>query len=450
MKKISIKKQRLCVNFPQVPKIVINPSLSKKDTRVGMGRFADLVASQVASQVTSQIAAQEKRTEKYSYRLVLMPRDKAQKKAARKGLDCIILGSSDLTPFEIQSKILRYTTLPKVKGLEQLGSISAPSSISGGGAVVSVRTHRAARMDNPGGSNDDSGGSMSYRYPAKRHSSSKSKITSIQYNWVLERITTTRDNVSGTVTREHVTKAQRTELFYDFKFVKSDFQMTDYYKHHWMFPSSKNHFHFTCQDAMDVRDFLCNEDVNQSQICSWILDYFSRNNAKIRMLDDVVEFLDAITYIMFHIYDTHFNDSDEAFGRYAREQFQTLSYNDFHDSDRFLSHWHNAFSFCMAQIGPQPISTSPVFELPSVASTTEQKYCTYIVPGKDRSREEIEANLREKAQQSAASLREFLHNYRILGYLDFRHESPSQIYDTLNARYQLPYSKGNFIRDWID
>lgn len=75
-------------------------------------------------------------------------------------------------------------------------------------------------------------------------------------------------------------------------------------------------------------------------------------------------------------------------------------------------------------------------------------FCTYIVPHAAKSREEIEADLVRESQKPAAKFREFLHNYRVKGYLDFRHETPSQIYDTLNDRYNLPYDKGNFTRDW--
>lgn len=77
-----------------------------------------------------------------------------------------------------------------------------------------------------------------------------------------------------------------------------------------------------------------------------------------------------------------------------------------------------------------------------------EDFCTYIVPNAPKSREEIEADLIRESQKTAAKFREFLHNYRINGYLDFRHETPSQIYDTLNNRYNLPYDKGNFTRDW--
>ena len=77
-----------------------------------------------------------------------------------------------------------------------------------------------------------------------------------------------------------------------------------------------------------------------------------------------------------------------------------------------------------------------------------ETFCTYIVPNAGKSREEIEADVLAASQRSAAKFREFLHNYRINGYLDFRHESPSQIYTYLNNRYSLPYDMGNFTRDW--
>jgi len=82
------------------------------------------------------------------------------------------------------------------------------------------------------------------------------------------------------------------------------------------------------------------------------------------------------------------------------------------------------------------------------AADASPSYCTYIVPGTDKTRDEIEADLANASRQSAAKFREFLHNYRVNGYLDFRHEVPAQIYTYLHARYNLPYDMGNFTRNW--
>ena len=76
----------------------------------------------------------------------------------------------------------------------------------------------------------------------------------------------------------------------------------------------------------------------------------------------------------------------------------------------------------------------------------KQKYCTYIVPGKGRTRDEIEADLQEISQKSAQRFARLLLNLEKQGFLDFRGDSSSEVYEYLKERYNLKYSLGNFTR----
>ncbi len=76
----------------------------------------------------------------------------------------------------------------------------------------------------------------------------------------------------------------------------------------------------------------------------------------------------------------------------------------------------------------------------------KQKYCTYIVPGKGRTRDEIEADLQEISQKSAQRFARLLLNLEKQGFLDFRGDSSSEVFEYLSGRYGLKYSLGNFTR----
>ena len=76
----------------------------------------------------------------------------------------------------------------------------------------------------------------------------------------------------------------------------------------------------------------------------------------------------------------------------------------------------------------------------------KQKYCTYIVPGKGRTRDEIEEDLQEISQKSAQRFARLLLNLEKQGFLDFRGDSSSEVFEYLSGRYGLKYSLGNFTR----
>lgn len=76
----------------------------------------------------------------------------------------------------------------------------------------------------------------------------------------------------------------------------------------------------------------------------------------------------------------------------------------------------------------------------------KQKYCTYIVPGSGKTRDEIEADLERASQKSAKIFAKLLTSYRNNNYLDFRGETPADIFEYMKDRYGLTYSLGNFTR----
>lgn len=71
-------------------------------------------------------------------------------------------------------------------------------------------------------------------------------------------------------------------------------------------------------------------------------------------------------------------------------------------------------------------------------------FCTYIVPNAPKSREEIEDDLVRGATKSAKVFANLLMRYEKLGYLDFRGEPTSDIYEYLQKRYNLNYDLDNF------
>lgn len=74
----------------------------------------------------------------------------------------------------------------------------------------------------------------------------------------------------------------------------------------------------------------------------------------------------------------------------------------------------------------------------------QQQFCTYIVPNAPKSREEIEDDLVRGATKSAKVFANLLMRYEKLGYLDFRGEPTSDIYEYLQKRYNLNYDLDNF------
>ena len=79
-------------------------------------------------------------------------------------------------------------------------------------------------------------------------------------------------------------------------------------------------------------------------------------------------------------------------------------------------------------------------------NVTAFPYCTYIVTDTDKTRDEIEADIVRAAKKSAQTFANLLTNYKLKGFLDFRGETPKEIYEYMKERYNLTYSAANFTR----
>ena len=64
-----------------------------------------------------------------------------------------------------------------------------------------------------------------------------------------------------------------------------------------------------------------------------------------------------------------------------------------------------------------------------------EDFCTYIVPGAAKSREELEADIERASHKSASIFARLLKSYKDHGFLDFRGESASDIYAYFKERY---------------
>lgn len=79
-------------------------------------------------------------------------------------------------------------------------------------------------------------------------------------------------------------------------------------------------------------------------------------------------------------------------------------------------------------------------------SAKSQPYCTYISPDAPKPREEIEADIVMASKRSAQRfVNRLLAMYRH-GYLDFLGDTPKEVFDYLQNRYDLPYSAEHFVR----
>ena len=78
-----------------------------------------------------------------------------------------------------------------------------------------------------------------------------------------------------------------------------------------------------------------------------------------------------------------------------------------------------------------------------------QKYCTYIVQNDFKSADDIEADLVRASKKEAKTFINLLLAYERQGYLDFRGEDAGDIYEYLKERYNLSYSRGQFVRNFV-
>lgn len=99
----------------------------------------------------------------------------------------------------------------------------------------------------------------------------------------------------------------------------------------------------------------------------------------------------------------------------------------------------------MARIEELENEQTDVASIPA-SDVVPEDFCTYIVPNAAKSREEIEADLVRGATKSAKVFATMLMRYEKEGYLDFREEPISDIFEYLKERYTLTYDLDNFRR----
>lgn len=78
-------------------------------------------------------------------------------------------------------------------------------------------------------------------------------------------------------------------------------------------------------------------------------------------------------------------------------------------------------------------------EVKNLYSERSTPMCSYIMPGQIKTRQEIDAELREACCKSAPALANYLKKAQTIGYLDFRGDSLGTIYDTLCQYYPIRY-----------
>lgn len=104
-----------------------------------------------------------------------------------------------------------------------------------------------------------------------------------------------------------------------------------------------------------------------------------------------------------------------------------------------LKHFDEEYNFCYRLIYPQKQS--------EIIPEKKQPFCTYTVPNALKSREEVEIDLVRASKKSASTFARLLLSYMKYGYLDFRGEDPSEIFEYLQKRYDIThYQSGNFCR----
>lgn len=81
-------------------------------------------------------------------------------------------------------------------------------------------------------------------------------------------------------------------------------------------------------------------------------------------------------------------------------------------------------------------------------SDKSQPYCTYSLPDATKTRDEIEIDLRRASKHGAPRFARLLLHYEKQNLLDFRGDSPREIFDYMSERYDLEYTAGQFIRNF--
>lgn len=104
-----------------------------------------------------------------------------------------------------------------------------------------------------------------------------------------------------------------------------------------------------------------------------------------------------------------------------------------------LKHFDEEYDSCYRLLYPKKQT--------EIIPEKRQPFCTYTVPNALKTREEVEIDLVRASKKSASTFARLLLSYMKNGYLDFRGEDPSEIFEYLQKRYDIThYRAGNFCR----
>lgn len=327
-------------------------------------KILDLRKSHFASVAMSDRSPYGKRySARTNYRLMQMSRDAAEKKV-RGGKKVIILGDCTLPPDQIQAEILRFARPADVKGIEKLsrGPYRHP--------VLALR--RALWGPTRRNLSD------SRYYIPRKAARQYAKYSAAQYVWVLVVRTTIRGAASMLLKLDHLLADAFGEDKYscDFNFLRQDFQLTDEYKANWHYVSTNKNFHFSFQDALNIKNSIADSVGDIRPLCRLLRDYFDFHQIncalKLRFEEDLDEFVDAIAFMMYQMCVAYFSTSSEPLGDYTPDRFKETSFEDFRKTDKQLALWRKALASFAPVATPQPDATAT--PLPHPGKYTEVVY----------------------------------------------------------------------------
>lgn len=240
---------------------------------------------------------------------------------------------------------------------------------------------------------------------------------------------------------------QHDKEFYDFNFMCYKFLESESYKKFWLYRSKYNHFQFTFEDVYAIEPGIDEESKTPEAIYQWLREYIDNHpDNHINMLypADRDECFAAVADIVWNIYYAFFKDcgaiENGVLNGIKHRDFVNMSYEDFINSYEYLKKWRKGIDMFASTVKDDEKEQN----LQIVNSKTP--YCTYIIPGAEKSRDEIEADLERASKKSAATFCALLIRYENLKYLDFREESVTDIFEYLKERYHLGYLEDNFTK----
>lgn len=159
------------------------------------------------------------------------------------------------------------------------------------------------------------------------------------------------------------------------------------------------------------------------------------------ILEDDQKDAKALAYLFTNEWEYAKTDSDfeKQLNRKDRQRIKVATRYFFKYLLRRLKRFDEEYKTCYQLIYPKNES--------GTIPEKEQPFCTYTVPNALKTREEVECDLVRSSQKSASTFARLLKAYEKQGYLDFRGEDPSEIFEYMQKRYDITkYQSGNFCR----